>query len=296
MCVSFESALRRQVSPMRVAILCILMLLLAPVALAADMDRDGIPDDADNCPTVKNNDQADQNSDGVGDACDRDHDGVEDNQDNCPDLENFDQADDNADGVGDACDGDGDAVLDEDDNCPTTSNASQNDTNEDGIGDACDTDSDGVDDSEDICVGVFDPDQKDMDQDGLGDACDSDRDGDDVPNTEDAFPDDPNYARDRDNDDVPDALDQCDGHDDRIDNDQDGTPDGCDPSFTTSEQEDTLAAFEQDKANKTAEDNPSTLSTLRAGPFGNPTYWVALSVMMVLFVGLVAFAAFKRNR
>jgi penicillin-binding protein 1A len=36
----------------------------------ADADGDGVPDPADNCPTVPNPDQADSDGDGVGDACD----------------------------------------------------------------------------------------------------------------------------------------------------------------------------------------------------------------------------------
>jgi hypothetical protein len=36
----------------------------------SDLDGDGIPDSADNCPTVANANQADADADGVGDACD----------------------------------------------------------------------------------------------------------------------------------------------------------------------------------------------------------------------------------
>ncbi len=36
----------------------------------SDIDGDGVPDDADNCPDVSNADQADRDIDGVGDACD----------------------------------------------------------------------------------------------------------------------------------------------------------------------------------------------------------------------------------
>src|SRR5206468_2160736 len=36
----------------------------------ADTDGDGVPDAADNCPTVANPDQADADGDGAGDACD----------------------------------------------------------------------------------------------------------------------------------------------------------------------------------------------------------------------------------
>lgn len=38
--------------------------------LARDFDEDGIPDDEDNCPYVKNADQADSNQNGVGNLCD----------------------------------------------------------------------------------------------------------------------------------------------------------------------------------------------------------------------------------
>ena len=40
-----------------------------------DADGDGIADDQDNCPTVANADQADQDGDGIGDVCDPDRDG-----------------------------------------------------------------------------------------------------------------------------------------------------------------------------------------------------------------------------
>ena len=59
----------------------------------SDFDADGDPDDADNCPTTPNPDQADADGDGVGDACD-----------NCPTTPNPDQADADGDGLADACD------------------------------------------------------------------------------------------------------------------------------------------------------------------------------------------------
>ena len=80
------------------------------VSAAADIDKDGIPDDEDNCPSVYNPDQADSDivcyevippappfctdyPDGVGDVCD-----------NCPDVYNPEQVDSDGDGVGDICD------------------------------------------------------------------------------------------------------------------------------------------------------------------------------------------------
>ncbi|MCA9353504.1 thrombospondin type 3 repeat-containing protein, partial [Candidatus Nomurabacteria bacterium] len=75
-----------------------------------DSDEDGIPDDLDNCPSVPNEDQLDENENDIGDACenqeptDSDEDGIEDSSDNCPSVPNEDQADADNDGIGDACD------------------------------------------------------------------------------------------------------------------------------------------------------------------------------------------------
>jgi hypothetical protein len=70
-----------------------------------DDDGDGIPDTADNCPTVPNDDQTDTDGDGQGNACDADddNDGVLDGADNCRYVANPDQADDNQDGRGNVC-------------------------------------------------------------------------------------------------------------------------------------------------------------------------------------------------
>ncbi len=179
-----------------------------------DFDNDGIPDDVDNCPTVANPDQSNQDGDATGDVCDSDldGDGVDNTDDNCPRTDNPGQEDANGDGVGDACsdDADGDGVLDGNDNCPATANADQSDIDSDGQGDVCDDDmdGDGVDNVDDNCPDAANPLQQDQDADGTGDACDDDRDGDGVDNASDNCPERANPQQaDRDGDHIGDACD-----------------------------------------------------------------------------------------
>ncbi len=75
-----------------------------------DTDADGVPDATDNCPTTANADQADDNHNGIGNACestgapDADADGRPDTADNCLHVWNVNQADDDRDGMGNVCD------------------------------------------------------------------------------------------------------------------------------------------------------------------------------------------------
>jgi len=75
-----------------------------------DRDGDGVEDGADNCPSTANADQADDNHNGIGNACeangapDADMDGRPDTADNCVTVWNVNQADDDRDGVGNVCD------------------------------------------------------------------------------------------------------------------------------------------------------------------------------------------------
>ena len=77
-----------------------------PVCGRADTDGDGVRDSVDNCPTVANADQLDQDGDGAGNACDADQDGdgANDGADNCALAPNADQRDTDSDGIGDECD------------------------------------------------------------------------------------------------------------------------------------------------------------------------------------------------
>ncbi|TNF35074.1 MAG: hypothetical protein EP329_06585 [Deltaproteobacteria bacterium] len=124
-----------------------------------DEDEDGVCQDVDNCPDMKNepsdcdddastaDEQCDLDGDNIGDVCDSNIDGdcKENSADNCPEVANCEddntQIDTDEDGDGDACDDDDDDddVLDVDDNCPLVANAKQTDVDGDNIGFQCDS-------------------------------------------------------------------------------------------------------------------------------------------------------------
>ncbi len=137
-----------------------------PTGPAPDVDLDGIPDTADNCPTTPNHEQEDATRDGRGDACDgngetaetaqgqagaavrardTDLDGVPDVTDNCPTFSNPVQENLDRDAAGDPCDvdADGDGIANQHelgaflDNCPMLPNTDQLDGDANGIGNAC---------------------------------------------------------------------------------------------------------------------------------------------------------------
>jgi len=99
-----------------------------------DGDGDNVADTSDNCPSIKNPAQSDNDNDGLGDPCDSDddNDGIEDALDNAPLNANPSQEDQ-----------DGDLVGDAGDNCIAISNPRQLDTDGDGEGNLCDDDDDG---------------------------------------------------------------------------------------------------------------------------------------------------------
>ena len=218
----------------------------------ADSDGDGISDGADNCPTVANPDQANNDGDSMGDVCDADddNDGVADAADNCSRNFNADQVDTDGDGVGDACDptptgdADHDGVDNAIDNCPAVANPDQSNTDGDTEGDICDADddSDGVTDADEtaagsdplnaaskpeVCDGVdndlnegIDEGFTNTDGDSQADCVDEDDDNDGVPDANDAFPLDASESVDTDSDGIGNNADTDDDGDQQLDADE----------------------------------------------------------------------------
>ena len=163
---------------------------------------------------------------------DMDADGVNDSVDECANTP-FGEAVD-ARGCSDTQkDTDLDGINDALDNCKSMANTDQTDTDNDGEGDVCDPDddNDGTPDTEDAFP--TDPDEdSDADGDGTGDNEDLDDDNDGTPDSEDAFPTDPDEDSDADGDGTGDNED--------LDDDNDGTPDSED-AFPTDPDEDSDA-------------------------------------------------------
>jgi hypothetical protein len=160
-----------------------------------DIDGDGIPNAADNCPTVYNPGQENSYNATLGDACnpDIDGDGIPNSIDICPRCPNPSQnpaeiitgpdGKPTIAGCRFPCstgDKDHDGVADEGDNCPETYNPDQKVTyrySPNQPGDACnnDWDGDGVENSKDNCPYVPNPDQRNSTGKHQGDECDTEK-------------------------------------------------------------------------------------------------------------------------
>jgi OOP family OmpA-OmpF porin len=209
-----------------------------------DKDRDGIPDDVDQCPEIPEDVDAFEDADGCPDI-DDDDDGVIDKEDACPRVPGVPSADPKKNGCP-APDADGDGIPDAVDACPHLKGVKSDDPKRNGCP-VTDRDGDGIPDDMDKC-----PDQPE-DKDGFQDedGCpDPDNDGDGIPDAVDACPNVPGEpstdprrngcpnpdrdgdAYDNDADECPDAAEVYNGV-----KDEDGCPDeGGHPLVTIDEK------------------------------------------------------------
>ena len=187
-----------------------------------DFDNDGIDDPYDNCYSVPNPDQNDNDGDGIGDPCDNDddNDGVNDLLDNCRNESNSSQDDFDNDGLGDKCDidDDNDGYNDIDDVFPLDENEWA-DFDQDGVGNNEDKDDDNdnwSDEIETLCnTNPFDTQNYpgDYDSDLIPDCIDEDLDNDGYKNDLDIFPYDSSEWSDNDKDSIGDNADLDDDND-----------------------------------------------------------------------------------
>ena len=147
-----------------------------------DRDGDGIDDGADQCPTLPEDKDGNEDGDGCPDP-DNDLDTVPDAQDKCPTEPEDQDGFEDRDGCPDP-DNDRDGIPDVSDQCPLQAETKNGFKDDDGCPDEADKDSDGVPDSRDKCPA------EPEDTDGFQDT--------------DGCPD-----LDNDNDGVPDAQDEC---------------------------------------------------------------------------------------
>ena len=208
-----------------------------------DLDRDGVQDSLDNCVSDPNADQADYDSDNIGDICDTDADGddVLNVDDTCPMGMNTWVSNSTNDNDGDGCndsyedlDDDNDGITDETE-ADTGSNPLDADSDADGYQDGedvfptdstewNDSDGDGFGDNSDACPNIFGTSLQpvtgclDSDSDGWADDSDafpydseewSDSDLDEVGDNSDAFPTNWKEWNDSDNDLIGDNSDAC---------------------------------------------------------------------------------------
>tara|TARA_R110002073_G_scaffold140253_6_gene290760 strand:+ start:27915 stop:29285 length:1371 start_codon:yes stop_codon:yes gene_type:complete len=137
------------------------------VAVASDDDGDGIPNDADACPTEAEDMDGFKDDDGCPEL-DNDEDGVPDASDECPDLPEDKDGFKDEDGCAET-DNDEDGILDTADQCPMEAEDRDGFMDEDGCPEL-DNDEDGVADADDTCPTEKETANGYQDSDGCADA------------------------------------------------------------------------------------------------------------------------------
>ncbi|MFT3772001.1 MAG: OmpA family protein [Minicystis sp.] len=183
-----------------------------------DQDGDGIPDTDDKCPTIPEDKDGFEDSDGCPDP-DNDGDKIPDEKDKCPNQPETINGFQDADGCPDEiADRDKDGIPDDQDKCPDA--GGKDIIRNHGPNYGCpDTDHDGIPDHLDKCPKEAEDTDGFQDMDGCPDP---DNDGDKIPDEQDECIDQPetyngykdedgcpDTAPDRDHDGIPDALDKC---------------------------------------------------------------------------------------
>lgn len=213
-----------------------------------DSDGDGVHDFADNCDYANNSDQANHDSDNLGDACETDddndgkHDAIDDCQYGVLDWNSSDIAlDHDEDGCRDSdedLDDDGDGILDVDDACALGATEWISGNSSDLDGDGCrDSDEDEDDDNDlildvnDNCPTIPNYGQENWDSDSYGDICDLDDDGDFINDDVDDCPMNStgwisDSQTDNDGDGCKDDLEDVDDDNDGLTDSEDDCPSG----------------------------------------------------------------------
>jgi OmpA-OmpF porin, OOP family len=145
-----------------------------------DRDDDGIVDNADQCPTVAEDVDGYEDSDGCPDA-DNDLDTIPDSADKCPNEAEDPDGFEDIDGCPER-DNDKDGVPDEQDRCPSKAETKNGYKDEDGCPDEPDRDEDGIPDTKDKCPEVAEDTDGFEDLDGCPEV-DNDKDG--IPDNDD---------------------------------------------------------------------------------------------------------------
>ncbi len=147
-----------------------------------DRDGDGLMDPDDRCPTVKEDLDGFEDTDGCPEF-DNDEDGVRDDKDQCPERQEDHDLWADTDGCPEL-DNDGDGILDRDDACPNAAEDMDGYQDADGCPEL-DNDNDQVPDEKDLCPFV----SEDVDNHRDDDGCpDPDNDDDGVPDASDKCP------------------------------------------------------------------------------------------------------------